>query len=806
MNNKDITMNERIKKLRKQSLDAVTRISAERALLVTEFHRSTEAQSASIPVTRALNLEYILRNKHICINEDELIVGERGPAPKATPTYPEINLHSIEDLEILDGRKKVFFKVDEKTRKVYEDMIIPFWKGKTNRDRIMNSVSKSWLDAYQAGLFTEFQEQRAPGHTVLGDKIYKKGMNDLIVEIEQSLRNLDEENPPLAPPGRGMKMGTGWKEKKEELEAMKIAARALILYAGRHADKLEDLAQKENEPVRKEEMETMAGICRRVPANAPLTFHEALQYYWFVHLGVVTELNPWDSFNPGRLDQHLYPYYRKEIDEGSLTKEKATELLQSFWIKFNNHPAPPKIGVTALESNTYTDFSLINVGGVNPDGSDASNELSYLILDVIEEMRILQPSSMLQLSKQNPDELIHRAIKIIKTGFGQPSIFNTEAIVEELVRQGKSLEDARNGGASGCVESGAFGTEAYFLTGYFNLTKVLEITLNNGRDPLTGKEIGIKSGDPNVFKSFEDVIEAFRKQLRHFLEIKMEGNSIIEEIWAKNLPAPFLSLLIDDCIQEGVDYNAGGARYNTSYIQGVGLGSITDSLSALKYHVFDEKNYSMQQVLNAVHADFVGYEEMQHKLVYQTPKYGNDEDYADAQAVTVFEMFFDLVDGNPTPRGGTFRINMLPTTSHIYFGSKIGAMPDGRKAFQALSEGISPVQGSDKKGPTSVLKSAAKIDHLKTGGTLLNQKFTPSFFRDEKSILRVGDLVRTYFKMMGHHIQFNVVGVETLRDAQKYPEKYRDLIVRVAGYSDYFNDLGEDLQNEIIRRTEHEAS
>ena len=775
-------------------------------MLVTEFHKSTEAQSASIPVTRALNLEYILRNKHICINEDELIVGERGPAPKATPTYPEINLHSIEDLEILDGRKKVFFKVDEKTRKVYEDMIIPFWKGKTNRDRIMNSVSKSWLDAYQAGLFTEFQEQRAPGHTVLGDKIYKKGMNDLIVEIEQSLRNLDEENPPLAPPGRGMKMGTGWNEKKEELEAMKIAARALIIYSGRHADKLEDLAQKENEPVRKKEMETMAGICRRVPANAPLTFHEALQYYWFVHLGVITELNPWDSFNPGRLDQHLYPYYRKEIDEGSLTKEKATELLQSFWIKFNNHPAPPKIGVTALESNTYTDFSLINVGGVNTDGSDASNELSYLILDVIEEMRILQPSSMLQLSKQNPDELIHRAIKIVKTGFGQPSIFNAEAIVEELVRQGKSLEDARNGGASGCVESGAFGTEAYFLTGYFNLTKVLEITLNNGRDPLTGKEIGIQSGDPNVFKSFEDVIEAFRKQLRYFLEIKMEGNSIIEEIWAKNLPAPFLSLLIDDCIQEGVDYNAGGARYNTSYIQGVGLGSITDSLSALKYHVFDEKSYSMQQVLNAVHADFVGYEEMQHKLVYQTPKYGNDEDYADAQAVTVFEMFFDLVDGNPTPRGGTFRINMLPTTSHIYFGSKIGAMPDGRKAFQALSEGISPVQGSDKKGPTSVLKSAAKIDHLKTGGTLLNQKFTPSFFRDEKSILRVGDLVRTYFKMMGHHIQFNVVGVETLRDAQKYPEKYRDLIVRVAGYSDYFNDLGEDLQNEIIRRTEHEAS
>lgn len=786
-------MNERIKKLRKQSLNAVTRISAERALLVTEFYKSQEAQSASIPVARALNLQYILRNKHICINEDELIVGERGPAPRATPTYPEINLHSIKDLEILDGREKVFFKVDEETMKAYRDVIIPFWKGKTNRERVMNSVSKSWLDAYQAGVFTEFQEQRAPGHTVLGDKIYKKGMNDLIAEVNKSLEALDARIPK-------------WKEKKEELEAMRISARALIQYAGKHADKLEDLAEKENNPVRKEEMKTMAGICRRVPAEAPRSLHEALQYYWFVHLGVITELNPWDSFNPGRLDQHLYPFYRKEMDEGSLTREKATELLQSFWIKFNNHPAPPKIGVTAQESNTYTDFSLINVGGVKADGSDASNELSFLIFDVIEEMRILQPSSMLQLSTQNPDELIHRAIKIVKTGFGQPSIFNTEAIVGELVRQGKSLEDARNGGASGCVESGAFGTEAYFLTGYFNLTKVLEITLNNGKDPLTAKEIGIKSGDPGIFASFKDVMEAYRKQLRYFLEIKMEGNRIIEKIWAENLPAPFLSLLIDDCIENGVDYNAGGARYNTSYIQGVGLGSITDSLTALKYHVFDEKSYSMQQVSDALHADFAGYEEMQHKMVYQTPKYGNDEDYADIQAVQVFEMFFEIVDGKPTPRGGTFRINMLPTTSHIYFGGKIGAMPDGRKAFQALSEGISPVQGADKKGPTSVLKSAAKIDHIKTGGTLLNQKFTPSFFRDEKSIQRIGELVRAYFKMKGHHIQFNVVGAKTLRDAQKHPEKYQDLIVRVAGYSDYFNDLGEDLQNEIICRTEHEAS
>jgi formate C-acetyltransferase len=785
-------MNERVKKLRKQSLTATHRISAERALLVTEFYKSDRAAQVSTPVQRALALEHILTHKTICINDGELIVGERGPAPKATPTYPEITLHSLEDLEVLDGRKKVFFKVDSETRQAYADIIIPFWKGRTNRDRIMAALPADWHDAFSAGVFTEFQEQRSPGHTVLGHKIYRKGMNDFIEEIDAVILNLDFLNDPDA------------YDKREELIAMRIAAKALILYAERHAEKLDEMCQNETDLKRREELQMMAAICRRVPAHAPRTFHEALQYYWFVHLGVITELNPWDSFNPGRLDQHLLPFYRNELEDKTMSREQAIELLQCFWVKFNNHPAPPKIGVTALESNTYTDFALINVGGVKADGSDASNELSFLILDVIEEMRLLQPSSMVQLSKKNPDSLIQRALKIVKTGFGQPSIFNTDAIIQELVRQGKSIEDARNGGASGCVESGAFGKEAYFLTGYFNLTKILELALNDGYDPRTKKQIGPKTGHPTGYKSFEELLDAYRKQLEYFIDIKIIGNNIIEKIYGSYLPAPFLSILIDDCIGNGKDYNCGGARYNTSYIQGVGLGSITDSLTALKYHVYDRKNLTMQEFLKALEADFNGYEELQHDLIYQTPKYGNDDDVADIEAVRVFEYFYEAVNGRPTARGGTFRINMLPTTSHVYFGSVIGALPDGRNSGQPLSEGISPFQGSDRRGPTSVIRSASKIDHIKTGGTLLNQKFTPKFFTDEKSLARVVDLVRSYFRMDGHHIQFNVVSAATLREAKKHPEKHRDLIVRVAGYSDYFNDLGEDLQDEIIRRTEHE--
>jgi len=432
--------------------------------------------------------------------------------------------------------------VDEETKKAYREEIIPFWKGKSNRDRIMQAMEPEWLDAYSAGVFTEFQEQRAPGHTVAGDKIYKKGMLDLIREIDEV--QADKR--------------TSGQADSEELKAMEIAANAIIMFANRYADALEGKAEKvegrESEiENRRSEIVKLVNICRRVPAHAPETFHEALQHYWFIHLGVITELNPWDSFNPGRLDQHLYPFYKREVEAGTLTKERAVELLQSFWIKFNNHPAPPKIGVTAKESNTYTDFALINLGGVKADGSDAVNELTYIILDVIEEMRLLQPSSMVQVSSKNPDKLIERTLQITKTGFGQPSYFNTDAIIKELVRQGKELVDARNGGASGCVEAGAFGTEAYILSGYFNLSKILEITLHNGFDPRTEKQIGPASGNPASFSSFNELMAAFRKQLNHFTGIKIRGNNTIHTIFAESMPAPFLSLIIDDCIASGKD-------------------------------------------------------------------------------------------------------------------------------------------------------------------------------------------------------------------------------------------------------------
>ena len=783
-------MTERIRKLREQSLNAENRISAERALLITEFYQSGMADAEPVPVQRALAFKYILEHKYICVNEGELIVGERGPAPKATPTYPEICIHSLQDLEILNDRPKVSFKSDETTRAAYRDIIIPYWKGKSNRDRIFQNLPQEWKEAYTAGVFTEFQEQRAPGHTALGIKMFRTGLLDLKEEIAESLAKTDLVNDP-----EGV-------DKRDELRAMDIVCDAMIRYAERYAERLEELAAEEKDPVRKKELEKMAAICRRVPAHAPTTVHEALQHYWFIHLGVVTELNPWDSFNPGRLDQSLYPLYKKQLEEGTVTQEEVYEMLQSFWVKFNNHPSPPKVGVTAEESNTYTDFCLINVGGVKEDGSDGVNEMSYILLDVIREMRLLQPSSMIQVSKKNPDRFIRAAVEIIKTGFGQPSVFNTDALVQEMLRAGKDVRDARNGGCSGCVETGAFGTEAYILTGYFNLPKILELTLNDGFDKRTGKQIGLKTGTATDYRTYEELFAAYKAQVQHFMRIKLTGNNIIERIFMKYMPVPFLSVLIEDCIRNGKDYMCGGARYNSSYVQGVGLGSITDMLTALRYHVYDKKTIAMETMEKALANDFKGFEELQYQLVYHTPKYGNDDDYADEQEVQVFDMYYDVLSGHKSPRGADYRVNMLPTTCHVYFGKVTGATPDGRNAWKVLSEGISPVQGADTNGPTAVIRSAAKIDQIKTGGTLLNQKFTPSLLSTEEGCNNLVHLIRAYFRMDGHHIQFNVVDADTLREAQKHPEDYRDLIVRVAGYSDYFNDLGEDLQNEIICRTE----
>ncbi|AEG58795.1 trans-4-hydroxy-L-proline dehydratase [Desulforamulus ruminis] len=782
-------MNERIRKLRRQSVTVEPTISLERALLVTEAYEKYHG-TVETPVLRALTFKHILENKTLCINEGELIVGEKGEGPQSAPTYPELCCHTLEDFAIMNNREKISFKTNDQDRKIQEERIIPYWQNRSLRKAIFGHMSPEWVDCYESGIFTEFMEQRSPGHTVGDGKIYQKGFLDFKQDIQKALDTLDFLNDEQA------------YEKKSQLEAMKISCEAIIRFGQRYAQYARELAEKEKDPGRKAELLTIAANCDVVPARKPETFAQAIQMYWFVHIGVTTELNNWDSFSPGRLDQHLHPFYTKEMEAGTLTEDQAKELLQCLWIKFNNQPAPPKVGITLKESGTYTDFANINSGGVKPDGSDGVNDVTYLILDTMDELKLLQPSSNVQISRKSPHRFVKRACEISRKGWGQPAMYNTDAIIQELLRAGKDIVDAREGGASGCVETGAFGKEAYILTGYLNLPKILELTLNNGFDQFLGKQLGLQTGHATDYLSYEALFEAFTRQLQYFVDIKIKGNHIIEKIYATQMPCPFLSVIINDCIEKGMDYNAGGARYNTSYIQGVGIGTLTDCLSALRYNVFEQKRFTMQELMAAMEANFVGYDYIHNLVLNKTPKYGNDDDAADQLMVDAFNAFYHSVNGRRNMRGGTYRIDMLPTTCHVYFGSVMGASPNGRLAAKPLSEGISPEQGSDRQGPTAVIKSAAKMDHLRTGGTLLNQKFSPAVVAGDEGLENMVSLVRTYFTMDGHHIQFNVIDRKTLLEAQKRPEEYKDLIVRVAGYSDYFHNLSKELQDEIIARTE----
>lgn len=782
-------MNDRVARLRQTSFETPVTLDHERAAIVTRVYREHQGQ-LSVPMLRATALLEYCRHKTVEIEADELIVGERGPRPKCVSTYPEVTCHSLDDLEVLDSRPQNPYRVSDETRRVFEAEVVPYWSGRTLREDIVGRMTPDWQALYAAGVFTEFMEQRAPGHTTLDGKFYRQGLVDFQADIDQALAALDAAD-------------ADYVARQDQLQAMRLSCDAIMLLAERHAARADELAVTEADPGRADELRALAAVCRRVPRHAPETFHEALQMYWFMHLGTIMELNGWDAMNPGHLDRYFQRFYDRDLAAGRLDRDGAKELLGCFWIKFDHHPAPPKVGVTAQESSTYNDFTNINLGGVLPDGRCGVSELSYLMLEVMDEVHLLQPQGNIQLSKRTSDRFLKAALRVVRNGYGYPSIFNADTVIGQLLRQGKSLEDAREGGSSGCVETGAFGKEAYLLTGYLNLPKLLELALNDGRDPRTGQQLGPHTGDASRFADLDQVMRAFRQQLEHAVDVKHRGNQVIEQLYASRMPATFLSVLIDDCITSGRDYNAGGARYNTTYIQAVGIGTITDSLSALEYHVFDG-DVPVADLLTALDRDFADCEVLRRRLLNQTPRWGNDDDRADRHMQRVFDLVLGAIEGRPNSRGGRYHVDMLPTTCHIYFGKVCGASADGRHAGRPLSEGISPVQGADLNGPTAVVNSCAKMDHERTGGTLLNMKFLPSVIAGEEGLEKLARLVRTYFRLGGHHMQFNVVDAATLRRAQERPDEYRDLIVRVAGYSDYFSDIGSDLQEEIIARTAQE--
>ena len=782
-------MNERIQKLRELSVTTPVHIDLERAKIETDFYKENDGKY-SIPVMRAMVLKEYFSKKTLYLGDGELIIGEKGRDPQASPTFPELCCHSVEDMVVMSERELVSFHTTEEDRKLQAEEIIPYWTGRSMREKILARMTPEWHECYSAGMFTEFMEQRGPGHTCGGEQVFTTGYMDYKEKIRQTMEALDYINDPDAV------------NKCEELKAMDISCDAVLILGERYHELALEMAEKEGDETRKKELLQIAANLEVVPAHKPQTYWQAIQLYWFTHLAVTTELNPWDAFSPGRLDQHLNPYYERDVEAGILDDERALELLECLWVKFYNQPAPVKVGITLKESATYTDFANINTGGVTPDGRNGVNNVSYLILDCMDEMKLVQPNSNVTISKKTPAKFLKRACEVSRRGWGQPAFYNTEAQIMELINAGKNLEDARRGGSSGCVETGAWGSEAYILTGYLNIPKVFQLTLFNGFDQYSGKQIGLKLGYAKDFKTYEELWEAFKKQLAHIVDIKIRGNNVIEQLYAQEMPAPCLSVVTNDCISNAKDYNAGGARYNTNYIQGVGIGTVTDCLAAVKYNVFDRQNFTMEELIEAMEHDYEGYDAIYRMVHDKTPKYGNDDDYADDIMQEVFELYRSSITGRPNMKGGKYGVDMLPTTCHVYFGDVILATPNGRKAHKPVSEGISPEKSADTNGPTAVIKSCAKMDHLATAGTLLNQKFTPDVVAGEEGLDNMASLIRSYFSMDGHHIQFNVIDRQTLIDAQNNPEEYKDLIVRVAGYSDFFRNLSKPLQDEIIERTE----
>lgn len=784
---------ERTKRLREISdKECQPSISIERAVLLTEAYKKYEGTVAT-PVLRGLAFKHIMENRTLYIEKGALIVGEKGHKPWAAPTFPELCCHTLDDFDNMDQRDKVFFKVSDEDKKIQEEVIIPYWEHRSMQSKMKNLLPDEWHKMFNAGMFTEFMMQRGPGHTVADSKMYYTGYADFKDRIQAEIDKLDYLNDMEAV------------NRREELEGMKLVCEGMIILGKRYAQQARDLAAVETDPQWKQELLELAEVCDVVPEHAPQTFRQAVQMYWFSHIGVTTEMNNWDAYSPGKLDQHLEPFYEKDIEEGRITRDEAKEILENLWIQFNNQPAPPKVGITLKESATYTDFCNLNTGALRPDGSTGVSEVSYMILETMDEMKLLQPSSNVQISRKSPEKFLREALKVSRKGWGQPAFYNSEAIIQELMNLGKTLDDARESGiCSGCVEVGTAGKEAFILTGYLNVPKIFELVMNRGFDTYTGEQVGIDTGDITEFSSYEEVLEAFQKQLQYVADVKIAGNNMIERMYMTYMPVPLLSVLTDDCIATGVDYNAGGARYNSNYIQAVGIATITDTFAAIKKNVFEEKRFTMAELLEACKDDFEGHDEIFDIVYNQTPKYGNDDDYADDILKVMADSLQDAIFGRPTPKGSQTVVEFLPTTCHVYFGQVMEASPNGRHAGIPLPDGISPEKGADRNGPTAVIKSASKIDQLKTGGALLNQKFTPAVVAGEDGITNMATLVRSYFAMDGHHIQFNVIDRATLIEAQKNPADYENLIVRVAGYSDYFNNLDRALQDEIINRTEQE--
>ena len=774
----------RITLLKEKMLNEPRYVSIEQARIITRIYQENE--SLSIPKKRALSLKAALEELEIGVEKEELIVGNRTKGVRYGVVFPESGCSWVnKEFETLPTRPQDKFRIKKEDVKEFKEIIYPYWQDRSLEDVIKENYGEE-INAI-AKVVKINQKDHAQGHICPDTKTWLElGPKGLMTKAYEKLKNCDENQ-------------------KEFYECTIIVLEGVCHFMMRYHDYILTMLES-LEDDNKKSLQRVADICANLASRPAQSFHEAVQSLWFLFVVLHMESNA-SSFSPGRMDQYLYPYYQKDIEKGIISKQEALEILECLWLKFNQI-----VYLRNQHSAKYfAGFPIgfnIAIGGIDENGCKIYNELSLLLLKAQYHLGLPQPNLSVRLNKNSSHELIQEAIKVVAKGSGMPQFFNDEAIVNSMIKDlGIEEKDARNYAIVGCVELTTHGNNlGWSDAAMFNLNKALELTMNHGKCLLTNEPIGLDLGSIETYESFEDLENAFQKQIDYFIEKMMKAEIVVEKAHQDCLPTAFLSTVIDSCLEKGVDVTRGGAKYNLSGIQMIQIANLADSLAAIKVLVYDEKMITRHELLEALQADFKGYEIIQTMLLNKVPKYGNDVKWVDELGAKWAGYFRERMKDYTNYRGGLYHTGMYTVSAHVPMGENVGASPDGRNALTPLADGgMSPVYGRDMAGPTAVLKSVSRMkDSYTTNGGLLNMKFLPEFFKTETGMMKFENFLRAFVDLKIPHIQFNVVRREDLLDAKLHPEQHRSLTIRVAGYTAYFVELAGKLQDEIIERTAYE--
>lgn len=774
----------RITLLKEKMLNEPRYVSIEQARIITRIYQENE--SLSIPKKRALSLKAALEELEIGVEKEELIVGNRTKGVRYGVVFPESGCSWVnKEFETLPTRPQDKFRIKKEDVKEFKEIIYPYWQDRSLEDVIKENYGEE-INAI-AKVVKINQKDHAQGHICPDTKTWLElGPKGLMTKAYEKLKNCDENQ-------------------KEFYECTIIVLEGVCHFMMRYHDYILTMLES-LEDDNKKSLQRVADICANLASRPAQSFHEAVQSLWFLFVVLHMESNA-SSFSPGRMDRYLYPYYKKDIEKGIISKQEALEILECLWLKFNQI-----VYLRNQHSAKYfAGFPIgfnIAIGGIDENGCDIYNELSLLLLKAQYHLGLPQPNLSVRLNKNSSHELIQEAIKVVAKGSGMPQFFNDEAIVNSMIKDlGIEEKDARNYAIVGCVELTTHGNNlGWSDAAMFNLNKALELTMNHGKCLLTNEPIGLDLGSIETYESFEDLENAFQKQIDYFIEKMMKAEIVVEKAHQDCLPTAFLSTVIDSCLEKGVDVTRGGAKYNLSGIQMIQIANLADSLAAIKELVYDEKMITRHELLEALQADFKGYEIIQTMLLNKVPKYGNDVKWVDELGAKWAGYFRERMKDYTNYRGGLYHTGMYTVSAHVPMGENVGASPDGRNALTPLADGgMSPVYGRDMAGPTAVLKSVSRMkDSYTTNGGLLNMKFLPEFFKTETGMMKFENFLRAFVDLKIPHIQFNVVRREDLLDAKLHPEQHRSLTIRVAGYTAYFVELAGKLQDEIIERTAYE--